>query len=286
MEPTSSFNVHDGDIIQLYCSFESGYVYGAPNRPGKLDLELDIVHKENIKVADFATFSITLEKKSTQQTSSEVIEKITYGSVVCLKHQASGKFLTANDENEVKLQHESNAKSLFRIISPNHDLAWGEELKDNYSIKLESTFGKNSLVTFDYNHRKKSYKPTLKANINGTVYTIKLYCQEYVKQNPRSIKGGSVINLATLLNIEAYLFGNIDSKIHEDDEDSHEYSLEQPEQDCGDSAQKSQQGKPQLIVGLIKEKRITKFVLSDLNKDNEASLLFEILPTSDPTDCK
>ncbi|XP_019862147.1 PREDICTED: uncharacterized protein LOC109590704, partial [Amphimedon queenslandica] len=124
MEPTSSFNVHDGDIIQLYCSFESGYVYGAPNRPRKRDLELDIVSKENIKVTDFATFSITLEKVPTQQPSCEVIEKITYGSVVCLKHQASGRFLATIDKNEVKL---CDTKSLLRIISPNHDLAWGEE---------------------------------------------------------------------------------------------------------------------------------------------------------------
>ena len=29
---TSSFRVHNGDIIQLYCPLESGYIYGELNK--------------------------------------------------------------------------------------------------------------------------------------------------------------------------------------------------------------------------------------------------------------
>ncbi|XP_019851492.1 PREDICTED: uncharacterized protein LOC109581645 [Amphimedon queenslandica] len=197
---------HDGDIIQLYCPLESGYVYSEPNSTS--DLDLSIVSKEKIKVADFAAFSITLKKESEnkekhssskEKAKSEETEKIAYGSVICVKHQASDKFLIANDENEVKLSSSDDAKSLFRVVSPNHELEWGNLLKDNDPIKLECN--RSSLfVNFNYVQKRKCYKPTLKAN--GTVFDVQMYCH---KQNSKSIKGGSPIIISTLLNIEGYL---------------------------------------------------------------------------------
>ncbi|XP_019858677.1 PREDICTED: uncharacterized protein LOC109586891, partial [Amphimedon queenslandica] len=215
-------HIYDGDIIQLYCPNESGYVYSEPRSPQKESDAIVICSKEDFLLNDFTEFCITLKKVSDEKLHSEcgvqVVERIAYGSIVYLEHQASMKFMTVHDENNVsllKLNTQGKVKNsgiqgdkkkkMFRILSPCQKLAWGKELKNNDAFMLESISCDSLMVHFSYNPQDNGYKPSLKPM--GTVFIINLHCHMRLKQNPKSIKGGSLVYLASLLEMEAYIHG-------------------------------------------------------------------------------